>query len=224
MALNAPIIQCVGEPVRRIILNVGTDYTFAAGQYLLVEIPQGPTIPLSIASAPAQCPELTLHFKPTPNSAESDAFLEQLTQGHLPLGNVAGDVICPPAEQSLLLIAGGTGSSQAFACAMERHLTPDTDTSTTLLWCADTEAEIFETDRLEQLAGLTLQVCVDATRDDSNKGMIWLREHMSATHYDRVIICGSPAYVYAVTDVLLACGVSEAVMEADAYSYAPRQT
>ena len=67
-----------------------------------------------------------------------------------------------------------------------------------------------------------LKVCVDDRRTEENEGLVWLREHAQEYAGYRIILAGSPGFVYAATDVLLAAGITQQAMHADAYAYAPR--
>ena len=120
----------------------------------------------------------------------------------------------------MLLIAGGSGAAQAFSCAEQRAAQQAAPTS--VLWCADFADDLYETQRLSAYVDGHLQICVDDRRTEENEGLMWLREHCADYRGQGVIICGSPGFVYAVTDVLLAQDFDAQSLQADVYAYAPR--
>lgn len=201
------------------------DFSHQAGQYLCVVHPDGTAIPLSIASAPDQLPTLHLHYKSSPGDPSAlamDQLLELWADGHLPNLTVSaamGDCLCPLDPSPLLVIAAGTGAAQGFACAQARA--SHAECLTQILWCAESQEDLYQTDVLSALAGVSLVTKVDATRDHNNAGMRWLQAH-ALDRYANILIAGGPPFVYAITDLLIAWGVEPGRMMADAYSYAPR--
>ena len=219
MSVHADIVGRQGHPVQRLILNVGADYQFAAGQYLNVR-GRGMDIPLSIASSPTRLPELELHYRSTPGVPEA-AEMDHLLEGaHLELSAAAGSVRCAATDKPLLLIAGGSGAAQAFSCAEYRATLPAAETF--VLWCADQAEDLYDTERLAALVDGHLQICIDDRRTPQNEGLVWLLEHAGEHQASNVILCGSPGFVYTVTDLLLAQGFARASLQSDVYDYAPR--
>ncbi len=91
-------------------------FDFAAGQYLEIQHPSGARIPLSIASAPYQLPQLELHYRSTPGDALAPLLDDLLkARGELDLRGPFGDVSVTAYAGPLLLVAGGTGISQALS-------------------------------------------------------------------------------------------------------------
>jgi NAD(P)H-flavin reductase len=92
-----------------------------------------------------------------------------------------------------------------------------------LLACADDERDLYFDDLLPATAAFHFERIADARRDQSNRGLAWLTAN--AHRWDaatRVILSGSPAFVYAATDVLVAQGTPEESLESDVYAWAPR--
>lgn len=203
------------------------DWQFAAGQYLEVIVDDTTTVPLSIASSPAQLPVLMLHYRSTPGSADAEAFDSLLAStggnARLTLRGPAGDIcISPDEDRPLLLICGGTGAAQALAIIADVALQgPERDV--TLLACADRDEDFYFRNTLSDYKARWLNTVyiADANRDSRNRGLRWLVDN--AAHYTdrRVIICGSPPFVYAVEDALNEAG-QELPLESDVFAYAPR--
>lgn len=206
-------------PTQRIDLEVSPEFVFHAGQYLGIRLDGLDDMMMSIASAPHRLPNLELHYRPTPGDAQSEALdrlLRDDTQLHLsgPYGDVRVS-----RDEDCLLIAGGTGASQAFAIARDRAHRAVAG-RTDVLWCADTKHDLYAVDELQALA--TLTTVVDDQRRAANAGLQWLRTHAGVMRDANVVICGSPGFVYAVHDVLLEVGFAPSALQADVYSYAPR--
>ncbi len=215
----ADILHRSGHPVQRITLRIQGDYHFSAGQYLSV-VGGDIDVPMSIASAPHRLPELELHYRSTPDAPEA-AAMDALLQGNqLQLSAAQGTVDAGPTEQPLLIVAGGSGAAQAFSCA--EHRSHAGAAPTTILWCADHSDDVYDVERLSKYVDGRLQVCVDNQRTPQNEGLRWLREHCSEYLHHNVVLCGSPGFVYTVTDLLSAHDFAAARLRSDVYEYAPR--
>ena len=218
---SAEILHISGQPVQRIRLKLDTPYAFEAGQYLQIETPGGASIPMSIASAPEQLPELELHFRAIEDNAEALALTAALRGTHLSLSAAAGDVRSGSPDQPLLIIAGGSGAAQAFSCTAHRTAT-QASAPTMVLWCADHADEVYAERELASRAHTRVRVCIDERRTAENEGLAWLRHHAAQYGDAYVLLAGGPGFVYAATDVLLELGFNAAQLHSDVYAYAPR--
>jgi CDP-4-dehydro-6-deoxyglucose reductase len=205
----------VAHHAPRITLHAPPQYRFKAGQYLTVQHANGTEIPMSIASPPQSLPFLELQYKPTPGDSLSQAMDECLKHDHLNITPATGSVTCPPSDESLVVVAGGSGVSLAFSCAQFRNNKPVTE----VIWCVDRGEDLYATDELSSFA--TLHGIVDATHGHANAGLQLLASLEKKDHY---ILSGSPGFVYAATDILLAVGVSPQCLQSDVYDFAPRDT
>ena len=210
-------------PIQILTLELEDAFEFAAGQYLMVMHPDGTAIPLSIASPPELLPRLSLHYRSTPGLTEAGRMDDLLRGKRLELEGGAGDVKLDPADDApLLLVAGGTGISQALCLALAQT-TRNPDTPVQMLACADTEADHYFRDLLPSAVGLRAQLIADSNRDERNAGQEWLAANgPNVSDATRVVLSGSPAFVYAATDTLIAAGLPETQLESDVYSWAPR--
>ena len=210
-------------PIQILTLTTLSAFSFEAGQYLEVLHPDGTAIPLSITSTPEQLPQLTLHYRSTPGNPEAERMDELLQGSRLRLRGGAGNIrLAADDDRPLLLIAGGTGISQALSLASaQAHRHPDTPVQ--LLACADDERDLYFDDLLPATPGFHCERVADARRDPSNRSLAWLRANAHRWgDAARVILSGSPEFVYAVTDVLVAQGRAEESLESDVYAWAPR--
>lgn len=195
-------------------------HDFHAGQYLTALHPSGIEIPLTIASCPADLPAIELHYRSTPGDPLARAFDELLLDEEIMFAMPQGTVRCPQ-DTPLLVIAGGTGAAAAFSCAKHRA-SVDCHSPTDILWCADNEDDFYDQEILSALPEVSLTTIADDARHEGNKGLLWLKENADVRRHTQVIISGSPAFVYTVTDLLLENGFSESQMQSDVYDYAPR--
>ena len=211
-----------GDPATQIVtLEVTTGYKFSAGQYLTVVHKDDTHIPLSIASAPSQLPILELHYRSTPGLAEARAMDAALTTAQLDITAAAGDVNSGDPDRALVVIAGGSGAAQGFSCLRHRaHIAARG--KTTMLWMAAQTNEIYFQDELGALANTQLICKVDDQRTPQNEGLVWLRSNPNVLVNAKIVLAGSPGFVYSATDTLLAMGIAQDEMTADVYAYAPR--
>ena len=91
-----------------------------------------------------------------------------------------------------------------------------------MLWCADQAQDFYALDTLNGLVNTLVHTVVDNRRTPENEGLVWLTQHADEYRHAQVLICGSPGFVYAVTDVLVGAGLQQHQLRADAYAYAPR--
>ena len=214
--------------MQKLVLRVSADFHFLAGQYLQIAHPSGVLIPLSIASAPHRLPELTLHYQSSvaPDAVLVDQILDAHSRGeseidiHGPFGDV---VLDDTPDEPLLLIAGGTGAAQSAGYVDQMLKTPPIH-DVRLLVCAETESDLYLKPWLEDLnlPWLKTVFIADARRTGDNRSLVWLRQQAKMLVDQRIILSGSPGFVYAATDALTTSGISESALESDVFSYAPR--
>jgi len=219
-AIAARIVHRSGHPVHKLILNLRAPYTFVAGQYLEV-MGRDRQIPLYmefVVPGLIMMAIVTNSYSNVVSSFFGSKFNHSVEE--LLVSPARGDVFCSPADTPLLLVAGGSGAAQAFSCAEQRSLYPSARTS--MLWCADHAQEIYDVERLTNYLSGQLEIHVDQRRTAANEGMVWLQAHAARFEDHHVIISGSPGFVYAVTDLLLAQGYDTEALASDVYAYAPR--
>lgn len=204
-------------------LEAGHSLSFEAGQYVHVRHPSGTRIPFTIATAPHSLPNLQIHFQAVAGNADSALMQEVIASGEVELEDTQGSVTLLAAQQpQLLFICAGSGFAQANSLISAAiHL--NHPAKRTLLWFADSPVGFYAHDLLEMIRPSTAtHLVVDSRRDQSNAGMRWLRGQASGLASSGIILCGSPTFVYAATDVLKEAGVSGNQMHSDVYAYAPR--
>jgi CDP-4-dehydro-6-deoxyglucose reductase, E3 len=209
--------------VRRITLSLSDPFTHRAGQYLSVVHPSGVRIPLSIASAPHRLPELELHFRPLPGVADAELMNELLASAaDLQIDGPHGNVIVEgPTSDELLLIAGGTGIAQC-GCIVDHLGSVAQQSPVRLIWGVTEPAQLYCDSQFRAAPRwLSYLALIDAPGRGS-AAVEWLRQN-SKPPRGRVIVSGSPGFVYAIDDALQAIGTARATVESDVFSYAPRR-
>jgi CDP-4-dehydro-6-deoxyglucose reductase len=137
-----------------------------------------------------------------------------------PFGAVSVDA---RETRPLLMIAGGTGAAQALSIIEDLTLRR-TERPVTLLCCADGEPDFYFRRSLETIRERWLETVfiADPRRTPDNAAMLWLARHADAFRDHRILLCGSPAFVYAAADVLTDAGIDGEKLESDVFAYAPR--
>ena len=83
-------------------------------------------------------------------------------------------------------------------------------------------SEQYPVPELSDNPHIILTTIIDAEQHRANKPLKWIAENCGNFRNSKVIICGAPGFVYAVTDLLLEHEFCQADLMADVYSYAPR--
>jgi CDP-4-dehydro-6-deoxyglucose reductase, E3 len=208
--------------VRLISLALPAPFPFHAGQYVNVVHPSGARIPMSIASAPERMPELELHYRPLPGVAEAALMNELLDAGNgISIEGPFGDVrVTGPLDDSLLLIAGGSGIAQCRAI-LEHLRCVEHAQRVRLVWSVTQRDHLYADAEMRRFATwLDYEAVVD-TPQAKSAVLAWLRTQMLPMS-GRVIVSGSPGFVYAVVDTLNELGATALAIESDVFSYAPR--
>ena len=199
-------------------------FSFQAGQYITI----GPaSIPMSVASAPSRLPEFTLHYRAEPGSADAAALDQVFALGQTafdfdgPFGNIR---LVEPYPAGLMVIAGGTGASQARSIIDEIAVSPER-MPTTLFWCVSEPLGLYQDVYFEELAFHADWFTYRAFIDD-RAGRSPVHDWLATTPLtaERYVLGGGPGFVYSIVDRLTALGVLADQLHSDVFDYAPRQS
>jgi NAD(P)H-flavin reductase len=206
-----------------------------AGHYVLLQHPDGTDIPFSLASPPRDLPALELHYQATAGSEDARRVDEILGAGgevtvSLPHGRCG---IEGPLARPLLIIAGGTGVTQARSILLE-HL-PDTGARIHLYWGVARADDLYlaaELDALtRQWSGFRWFAAVEAGAPDDGAGERGRAADLVAADIRAcrleleawdVLLAGGPPMVWGTVEALRSAGLTEARTRADVFEYAPR--
>lgn len=230
---NVQGIHCIGADVYevRLVLPDAAEAAFHAGQYLLLAAREGEFSPFSIASAPAELPLLRLHIQARElMPVRLLASLQQhgVARVQMPQGNVQVDLAGD--ERPLLLIAGGTGMSQMHSI-LEQARHQGCTRPIHLYWGGRELTDFYRLSawrQWEQMPNVKLHKELSGDPEDEERGGTLLYEAVIRDLPDltdfQVVASGSPAMVYATLDALVEHGMQPEQMQADAFSYAPRES
>ena len=227
-------VEYYNQDTRRILLDVplGNDIRFRAGQYLQMVLPHK-KCPFSIANSPHLKNQIELHIRPTPDSEDSTVIEELLDNAReieieAPLGDC---FLTTPPDNTLILIAASTGITQMKSII--EYLEPDGFKHPVhLYWgvvcdqdlylaslCKSWESKhrnfrfvpvVSEPDTSPDWTGRTGLVGVEALNDFEDVSDV------------TVYVSGGPGMVYATLDAFVECGMPQADMHSDIFSFAPR--
>lgn len=211
----------------RLRAPAGKPLQYYAGQYLLLERPDGEVSAFSIASAPHEGRELELHIQARDQSAL--ALVEHLRQERLariraPFGDCR---LAGPPQRPLVLVAAGTGLAQ-IQSLVEYCLAQPVDLPLHLYWGVRETADFYDAphwERWKQDSRLYLhRVVSDDAGYPGRQGLLAqaiLEDLTDLASYD-FYVSGSPGMVYGTFDTLVAAGMPADQLYSDVFAYAPR--
>ncbi|MDQ7050137.1 MAG: FAD-binding oxidoreductase [Enterobacterales bacterium] len=199
-------------------------YQFEAGQYLMLQMPQGDPVPLSIASPPQQKNYIELHLRLMPAPSLSAQILEYLqwNQVAIMLGPLGQCFLRNPDKQNIF-IAGGTGYSP-MKSMMESAFEADFCGSIHLFLGADQSSDLYHHQYLLDYTASEQNfryTPVIAKPDNHWSGEIGFPHQLAINEYAKELtskdfyIAGSEAMVMAVYNDLLNNGVSKSQIFSD---------
>lgn len=213
-------------------LPVHEPFSFVAGQYIDIMLPQSRRRSFSIANPPHDASLIELHIR----RVAGGEFTQQLFAGmkEKTLLRIEGPLgqfwFREESPRPALLIGGGTG--YAPLRAMLRHLLERGDQrSLHLYWGAQTCADLYENAFLEALCArhpnltYTPVLSEPAAADRWQGRTGWVHEAALADHPDLrntdVYASGPPAMVEAVRHEFMARGLPQQQLFFDSFDYAP---
>lgn len=221
-------VELINQNVYQVSLEVPVD-SFIAGQYLMIHLPSGESVPYSIGSAAHELPSLQLYIlvadeeslahKVISHLQASDSVSLKIPGGDCHIENGA----LSDAVDHVLLVAGGTGFAQMKS--MYDALTEQNyQGKVSLYWGVRTPEDSFLNSWIASKDNISL-VANEANADwQGTTG--WLYEKIVADNADlsRTIafVSGSPGMVYGTLDQLEAAGLAHDASYSDVFAYAPR--
>ncbi len=209
---------------------------FMAGQYLEILLPDGRSVPYSIASAPAQGSEIELHIQNQGADSLSSQVLKHLgSVRDLRIRMPQGKCFLDPADllgiRQLVFIAAGTGFAQ-MKSMIEAAIDSGIDQELLLLWGAKDAAQFYDLELPQRWqrehSHFRFVPMVDGEGEEPPAGGMkgnlveGLQALLPDASHSRFYACGSPGMVYAVEDQLLDKGLEEGELFSDVFAYAPR--
>jgi CDP-4-dehydro-6-deoxyglucose reductase len=214
-------------------LPANEDFTFMAGQYLDIMLPQNRRRSFSIANAPHASQLLELHIR----RVAGGEFTQQLFDGmrEKTLLRIEGPLgqfwFREDSPRPAILIGGGTG--YAPLRAMLKHLLNRGDRRALhLYWGAQTQADLYEHAAIQELMARFPNLSYTPVLSEPDKQRDWngrtgwvhaaaLADHPDLSAFD-VYASGPPAMVEAVRHEFLKRGLPPEQLFFDSFDYAPR--
>jgi len=221
-------VDLINQNVYQVSLDVPVD-SFIAGQYLMIQLPSGESVPYSIGSAANELPSLQLYILVADEASLAHKVISYL-QGNetvnlkIPGGDchIENGSLNEAVEQ-VLLVAGGTGFAQMKS--MYDALTAQNyQGKVSLYWGVRTPEDSFLNDWIATKDNVSL-VANEADADWSGTTG-WLYEKIVSDNTDLsrsvAFVSGSPGMVYGTLDKLEAAGLAHDASFSDVFAYAPR--
>lgn len=224
-------VSKLSSKVYQVFLQPQENYPFLPGQYTQIQTASGQWLAFSLASLPNQ-PLIELHIQQldTPNSQELFASLQPNNLVNLKAAQ--GECALPASDQPLTLVAASTGFAQ-IKSLVEEAISRNWQSPITLYWAAHTLEDLYLYDLAQswaaKLANFKFIPCLE-TPPANWQGATGLVTHALAKDFTEEnsaknlagFICGSPAMVYAVEDLLMEKGMPAKALLSDVHSYMPR--
>jgi CDP-4-dehydro-6-deoxyglucose reductase len=228
-------VELINKDVYQITLQV-ENFSFKAGQYLMVVLPTGEQVPYSIGSAPHELPYLTLYILVSDSESLAYKVVEHMKlNDSITIKAPGGDChiqngVLDTHPEHILLIAGGTGFAQVKSL-YEDLVEQDFKGKVSFYWGVRTFEDTFAQSWLESVktnSQFSLNIIVNDENKEWHGRTGWLYEAVLADHSDlsksAVFISGSVGMVYGTFDQLELKGLTKDRCFSDVFAYAPHPT
>lgn len=227
-------VTLLTDDIYRVQLQLEEPLRHFAGQYLELLIDDDTAVPYTIASAPAELPQLELQIQDQGEKSLSSQVMalfksQSTVRVRLPLGECYLDQPPTDPQQPLIFIAAGTGFAQMKAI-IEHALSLNLPNSLHLYWGVREAEHLYGHELIEQWQKspqFIFHPVVSEPSGDDWSGRIGPVHESVMEDFVRlddamIYVCGSPPMVYAVEDDFRLRGMGDGQMHSDVYSYAPR--
>lgn len=146
-------VESITETVFRVCLKPEGDFSFKAGQYLIVVMDERDKRPFSMASTPSEKGYIELHIGASELNLYAMAVMDRiLKENEIVIDIPHGEAwLREDTKRPLLLIAGGTGYS--YVCSiLLTALENDPQRPISLYWGGREEQHLYDLSRLEALS------------------------------------------------------------------------
>jgi NAD(P)H-flavin reductase len=223
-------LKLMSGNVWQILLKPLDNYPFQAGQFTELLIEGFQFLYFTIASPP-HAPCIELHIQG--GTPTNDKLITHLREyGSVSLADAGGGcVVSNLANESgpLLLIASGTGFSQAKAIA-EDHIANDNKRPVYIYWASYKLSQLYMLEKAESWAEHESNLHLAALISEHSH---WQDNHQMLLHsilseqpdltIAQAIICGSSEMVYNLFDALVEKGFRKDQVLSDVFDFSPRQ-
>lgn len=153
--LNCKVVsvESITDTVYRVCLQPEGEFSFRAGQYLMVVMGEKDKRPFSIASTPSEKQHIELHIGASELNLYAMAVMDRiLKENEIQIDMPHGDAwLREDSERPLLLIAGGTGYSYVRSILLEA-LEHNPQREMALYWGGRELSHLYDLEKLEALS------------------------------------------------------------------------
>jgi NAD(P)H-flavin reductase/ferredoxin len=206
----------------RLAIEAGGPFTFSAGQYAQLEFAPGLSRHYSMASTPDE-PELVFHVRHMPGGRTSSFVASHLKVGdRVKVSGPLGIAYLRDAHRGpVLLVAGGSGLApiQSILCTL---LERGHDAPVTLYFGVRSERDLYHEGLLKDLAAqhpnFSYHVVLSEQKGGSSRRYGLVHEFIQVESEDLMAyLAGPPVMVEAATAALVARGLAQRQIHADAF-------
>ncbi|PKH19561.1 NAD(P)H-flavin reductase [Enterobacterales bacterium CwR94] len=146
-------VEAITDTVYRVRLVPGADFTFLAGQYLMVVMDERDKRPFSLASTPMEKDIIELHIGASDVNLYAMAVMERIKEDReITVDIPHGDAwLREEGSAPLVLVAGGTGFSYARSILLTA-LAQQPDREIAIYWGGREYKHLYDMDELNALA------------------------------------------------------------------------
>lgn len=210
--LNDQIYRVRIEPIE------GDLFDFRGGQYLILNMPDGKSVPLSIASAPEEKSFIELHLRLVAGHSLAEEMVQLFkTADSFSIEGAFGDCYLNESDRKLVIIAGGTGFSP-MKSLIESAFIQKTSRDIALYLGAQMVSDLYQNELIEQWQVNNKQF--EYTPVISGNDQQWsgetgfphepaIKDHLESLDANDYYISGSEPMVMAVYQALLDNGVNK---------------
>ncbi|CDZ76202.1 CDP-6-deoxy-L-threo-D-glycero-4-hexulose-3-dehydrase reductase [Legionella massiliensis] len=216
-------INPLTDSILRLVLKPEQYIEYQAGQYLDI-LSANEALSYSIANAPLGAHKYELHIRHTPDNESNLRLMAEIKQQgilkiNLPLGDCHLDQLDP--EKPILFIAGGTGFAPIKAM-IEQLLATGDKRPFELFWGARSQSDLYMNEMVTHWQTHVTHFRYFSLLPNSSKdtlASLVLEQHQQDLSRWQFVISGPFDMVYAIRDVLIAQGLSQAQLFSDAFSF-----
>jgi len=215
--------------ITKLVLQLEESLPYRSGQYARLALSSlpGHERSFSFASAMQADAKVSFFIRKVPGGRLSGLINDQALQGQgITVEGPYGDFHLHPSDNPLLLIAGGSGLSPIFAM-LQDALADKVHRPTTLLFGARTQRDLYAQDEIHEIASQWsapfnfIPVLSEESGDSQwsgARGFVTGLLPSLVTPDCHAYLCGPPAMIDSVTDVLRSSGVSHSHIYLDRFT------
>jgi aquacobalamin reductase/NAD(P)H-flavin reductase len=165
-------VEAITDTVYRVRLEPEADFSFRAGQYLMVVMDERDKRPFSMASLPSEHRFIELHIGASEINLYAMAVMDRILKEREVLVDIPhGDAWLREDDEArpLILIAGGTGFSYVRSILLTA-LARNPDRDITIYWGGREEKHLYDLSELEALSVTHPNLRVEAVVEQPEEG------------------------------------------------------